>query len=168
MEMDSLDIEILKILQNDSRTPFTQIAKQLQVPDTTVHFRVRKLVERGIIRKFTVAVSAEKLGYNTLAFVRLIVGGHIVRDLTLKRTREIAESLLKNDFVRLIGIGDEGNELYLVIVARSNEELESVISNFRRSPDVQEVSVWRLSELLKGEEIIGLISEKEKVGRGSQ
>ncbi len=161
MEIDSLDIEILKILQNDSRVPFTQIAKQLQVPDTTVHFRVRKLVERGIIRKFTVAVSAEKLGYNALAFIRILVGGHIVRDLTLKRTREIAESLVKNDFIRLIGVGDEGNELYLVAIARSEEELESIISGFRRSPDVQEVSVWRLNELLKGEEIIGLITQEK-------
>lgn len=160
MEIDSLDIEILKILQNDSRIPFTQIAKQLQVPDTTVHFRVRKLIERGIIRKFIVAVSAEKLGYNALALIRIIVGGHIVKDLTLKRTREIAESLMKNDFIRLIGVGDEGNELYMVAIARSKEELESIISGFRRSPDVQEVSVWRLNKLLKGEEIIGLISDK--------
>ncbi len=162
MEIDSLDVEILKILQNDSRIPFTQIAKLLQVPDTTVHFRVRKLVERGIIRKFTVAVSAEKLGYNALALVRIIIGGHIVKDLTLKRTREIAESLMKNDFIRLIGVGDEGNELYLIAVARSKEELEDIFSSFRRNPDVQEVNVWCLNELLKGEEIIGLIADERK------
>ncbi|MHA1608087.1 MAG: Lrp/AsnC family transcriptional regulator [Candidatus Freyarchaeota archaeon] len=159
MEIDTLDVEILKILQKDSRIPFTQIAKTLNVPDTTIHFRVRKLVEKGIIRKFTVAVSAEKLGYNALAMVRLMVGGHIVKDLTVKRTREIAENLIKNDYIRLIGIGDEGNEVYLIAIARTNEELERIISGFRRSPDVQEVNVWYMNELLKGEEIIGLIPE---------
>ncbi|MHA1431884.1 MAG: Lrp/AsnC family transcriptional regulator, partial [Candidatus Freyarchaeota archaeon] len=45
VEIDDLDRKILALLQENSRVPFTQIAKELDVPDTTVHFRVKKLLE---------------------------------------------------------------------------------------------------------------------------
>jgi len=49
--MDELDKLILQTLQEDGRTPFTQIARQAGVSETTIRSRYRNLVEEGIIRR---------------------------------------------------------------------------------------------------------------------
>ena len=54
--MDEIDRLILQTLQEDGRTPFTQIAKQAGVSETTIRSRYRSRVESGIIR--TVGVRA--------------------------------------------------------------------------------------------------------------
>jgi Lrp/AsnC family transcriptional regulator for asnA, asnC and gidA len=48
--MDELDRLILETLQQDGRTPFTQIARQAGVSETTIRTRYRGLLEQGIIR----------------------------------------------------------------------------------------------------------------------
>jgi len=55
--MDSLDREILTILRRDSRTPYTEIADRVGTSEGTVRNRVERLVEEGIIERFTVATS---------------------------------------------------------------------------------------------------------------
>jgi DNA-binding Lrp family transcriptional regulator len=53
--MDSLDREILAILRRDSRTPYTEIADEVGTSEGTVRNRVERLVEEGVIERFTVA-----------------------------------------------------------------------------------------------------------------
>ncbi|PSQ41779.1 AsnC family transcriptional regulator [Halobacteriales archaeon QS_9_68_42] len=53
--MDDLDREILAILRRDSRTPYTEIADRVGTSEGTVRNRVERLIEEGIIERFTVA-----------------------------------------------------------------------------------------------------------------
>ena len=53
--MDSLDREILALLRRDSRTPYTEIADRVGTSEGTVRNRVERLVEEGVIERFTVA-----------------------------------------------------------------------------------------------------------------
>ena len=53
--MDDLDRRILGILRRDSRTPYTEIADQVETSEGTVRNRVERLVDEGIIERFTVA-----------------------------------------------------------------------------------------------------------------
>lgn len=55
--MDDLDKEIIRALMTDGRTPYTKIAGELGIPESTVRYRVRSMLEKGIIRGFTVEVS---------------------------------------------------------------------------------------------------------------
>ena len=53
--MDDLDRRILTILRRDSRTPYTEIADRVGTSEGTVRNRVERLVDEGIIERFTVA-----------------------------------------------------------------------------------------------------------------
>jgi len=53
--MDGLDREILAILRRDSRTPYTEIADRVGTSEGTVRNRVERLVDEGVIERFTVA-----------------------------------------------------------------------------------------------------------------
>ena len=53
--MDDLDREILTILRRDSRTPYTEIADRVGTSEGTVRNRVERLIDEGVIERFTVA-----------------------------------------------------------------------------------------------------------------
>ena len=57
--MDSLDTKIVQELRKNARTPFLQIAKKLDVSEGTVRKRVGKLVEGGVIKRFTLELANE-------------------------------------------------------------------------------------------------------------
>src|SRR5678809_551779 len=67
--LDDVNLKIMDILSRDSSLPFVEIAKQIGISDATVHIRVRRLLAAGIIKKFTVALDNNKLGYDHLAFM---------------------------------------------------------------------------------------------------
>jgi len=70
--MDELDRLILHTLQADGRTPFTQIAKQANVSETTVRIRYQSLVDRGIVRTVGI-VDPYTLGLNAPAIIAVSV-----------------------------------------------------------------------------------------------
>jgi len=51
MKIDKLDKQILEYLVKDARKPFTEIAKDLLVSPGTIHVRVKKMEQMGIIKK---------------------------------------------------------------------------------------------------------------------
>ena len=73
MARKTLNEKIIEILQNNSRTPFLEMARQLKVSGPTIHDRVSKLENSGIIKGYTTIVDEEKRGYDVMAFVGLIV-----------------------------------------------------------------------------------------------
>jgi Lrp/AsnC family transcriptional regulator for asnA, asnC and gidA len=52
--MDEIDRLILQALQEDGRTPFTQIAKKAGVSETTIRSRYRTLVEEGVVHTVSI------------------------------------------------------------------------------------------------------------------
>lgn len=68
-EIDEVDRVILEMLQEDARTSFRKIAQKLGVSEATVFVRVKKLLERGVISRFTTIVSPEPIGKGLTAFV---------------------------------------------------------------------------------------------------
>ena len=62
MKLDKIDLKILELLKKDARTTFTKIGNTLGVADSTVHIRVKKMVDEGVIKSFTTNVSNEALG----------------------------------------------------------------------------------------------------------
>lgn len=73
MELDEVDREILRILQSDARTPFSEIARRIEMSSATVHDRVSRLREAGVIEGYHAKVNPKAVGYGTSAFVGLRV-----------------------------------------------------------------------------------------------
>ncbi|WP_418650308.1 Lrp/AsnC family transcriptional regulator [Tenacibaculum aestuariivivum] len=67
--LDEIDHQILDILIENARTPFTDIAKKLLVSAGTIHVRVKKMEDEGIIKGSTLSLNYDKLGYTFIAHV---------------------------------------------------------------------------------------------------
>lgn len=93
VEIDSLDREILKRLQSDGRATFLEISRELGVAGGTIHARVARMREAGLISGSKITLNYELLGYTVQAFIGLkLVRAHDCHSLMTKLTT-IAEVL---------------------------------------------------------------------------
>ncbi|MEM2454494.1 MAG: winged helix-turn-helix transcriptional regulator, partial [Candidatus Bathyarchaeia archaeon] len=60
--MDQVDLQILRILKENSRIKYVEIAKAVGLTEGAVRRRIKQLKENGIIRKFTIETSIELVG----------------------------------------------------------------------------------------------------------
>lgn len=72
-QIDEVDKEIIRILQEDARVSFRKIAERLNVSEATIFIRVRKLLRKGVIKRFTAVVSPDVLGKKITAFILINV-----------------------------------------------------------------------------------------------
>lgn len=72
-KLDEIDHQILDILIENARTPFTDIAKKLLVSAGTIHVRVKKMEDEGVIKGSTLSIDYEKMGYTFIAHVGIYV-----------------------------------------------------------------------------------------------
>ena len=73
IKLDDTDHFILDMLIENTRTPFTDIAKKLDISAGTVHVRVKKMEESGIITGSSLTLDYKKLGYSFIAYVGVFV-----------------------------------------------------------------------------------------------
>ena len=67
--LDELDVQILDILIKDSRTPFLEIARKCHVSGGTIHVRMKKMEDIGIIKGTKLMIDNSKLGYDVTCFM---------------------------------------------------------------------------------------------------
>lgn len=67
--IDEVDRKILRELQVNCKLSSRELSKKLNMPITTVHQRVVKLKERGIIKSFSAIVDPDKVGFGFMALV---------------------------------------------------------------------------------------------------
>ena len=68
-KVDNIDLKILSILLKDAKMPYTEVAKKVFVSGGTVHVRVRKMEEAGIIQGTTLNIDYTKMGFDITAFL---------------------------------------------------------------------------------------------------
>ena len=62
MNLDDKDMDILSLLKKNAKSTTQQISRELNIPITTVHNRIKKLESSEIISKYTVVLNQKKLG----------------------------------------------------------------------------------------------------------
>ncbi|MDB5121198.1 MAG: transcriptional regulator, AsnC family [Sphingobacteriales bacterium] len=93
-ELDNLDIQILSILMEDATIPYTEIAKKLIVSGGTIHVRMKKMQDLGIIKGANLIIDPQKIGYDVCAFLGIFLEkGSQYKDAvdSLKKVKEIVE-----------------------------------------------------------------------------
>lgn len=87
--LDEIDRQILDILIENTRTPFTDIAKKLHVSAGTVHVRVKRMEEFGLIIGSSLILDYEKLDYSFVAYVGILLNKTNRINFIIERLAEI-------------------------------------------------------------------------------
>ena len=81
MNLDSIDIRILDILQRDGRASHSAIAEEVGLTQPSVHERVKKLEQRRVIKGYTALLNPEAFGLGVLAFISVRFSGYKTKDV---------------------------------------------------------------------------------------
>ena len=71
--LDKIDINIIRTLQKDIRTPLKEIAKKCNISTDTIKNRFNKLIEKEVIRGSTIVIDPKKMGKGNLVIIGIKV-----------------------------------------------------------------------------------------------
>jgi len=118
--VDEKDLEIIRILQADARTPFLEIAKRLRMSEAAVRKRVKRLEQDGVIERFVAIVNPSKLGYNAVALVGI--------DAAPDKYLGVVERLAALDEVKSVVTSTGDHMIVAEVWARDNRELTEIVT----------------------------------------
>ncbi len=120
-KLDALDISILNALSNDARTPFTEIAKDLNVSSGTIHVRIRKMETMGIISTSRLNINFRALDIEVIAYVflRLLPHGSL---------QSIIESLSRIPEVVFAELTTGPKQLIAKLICASRQRYNEIIT----------------------------------------
>ena len=127
-QIDPLDQQILRALIEDARTPYAEMAKNFGVSAGTVHVRVEKMRQAGIIEGTKIRINERKLGYDVCCFIGII----------LKSAKDYEKVIAKlNGFEEVVeAYYTTGNySIFIKVMTRTIEELHRVLAGKIQSID---------------------------------
>ncbi len=118
--LDALDKKILKLIQNDARIPFLEVARACNVSGAAIHQRIQKLTSLNILKGSQFLIEPEKIGYETCAYIGLCLKDPEDFGIVVERLREIPE-------VTECHYTTGGYDMFIKIYARNNHHLLNII-----------------------------------------
>lgn len=91
LEIDHIDREILSILSEDASQAYTEVAKKVKVSPGTVHVRMKKMADLGIVTGSQLKIDHARLGYDITAFLGIYLDKSSFYDQAAKGLLEIPE-----------------------------------------------------------------------------
>jgi Lrp/AsnC family transcriptional regulator for asnA, asnC and gidA len=96
LNIDKLDVGIIQQLMHDANVSYAEIGKNLFVSAGTIHVRIKKLQEAGIINGIKYSVDLKKLGYDVIAFIGIFLEKSSLYDAVAKDLKKIPEIVRMN------------------------------------------------------------------------
>lgn len=90
-EIDNVDLKILNLLMEDAKLPYTEVAKKVFVSGGTVHVRMKKLEEMGVVKGTTLMMDYSKLGYDVTCFMGIYLEKSSLYDTVVEQLKLIPE-----------------------------------------------------------------------------
>ena len=140
--MDNLDRGILKLLQENSKISYKKIASIVKEPTSTIHFRVKRMIEEKIITKFSACVDLKKIGYNAIGWV-----GISVDPLKLKKAADILQSF---EEVLIVVSSSGDHNIVIQVISKDEKSLwRFVIDNVQGIDGIKDFHVSTTLDVYK-------------------
>ncbi len=126
--LDALDQHILRSLIQDAKTPYAEIARHYGVSAGTIHVRVEKMRQSGVIEGTKIKINERKLGYDVCCFIGII----------LKSAKDYEQVIAKlNAFPEVVeAYYTTGNySIFIKVMTHTIEELHQVLAGKIQSID---------------------------------
>lgn len=118
--LDALDRKILKMVVDDARVPFLEVARACNVSGAAVHQRVQKLYNLGILKGSQFIVDPEMIGYETCAYVGLYLKDPSSFDNVVAKLKKIPE-------VVECHYTTGGYDMFIKMYAKNNHDMLNII-----------------------------------------
>jgi len=118
--IDEIDEKIIEALGENARATYKELAKKLGMKESTIRKRVLNLIEKKVIKKFTVIVDPSKIGKNAIAIIGVEVDPSILLNAAQKLS-EIPEA-------KFVATSTGDHMIMMEVWAKDGKELTQIIS----------------------------------------
>lgn len=134
--IDKLDLQIIQEMLENAETPYAELGKKLFVSGGTIHVRIKKLEEFGIVKGKRLKVNLKQLGFDITAFVGIFLEKSSLYDVVAKELEKIPEIVRLNYTT--------GNySMYIEIVCKDINQLRGILHD-----DLQKIKGIERTETL--------------------
>jgi Lrp/AsnC family transcriptional regulator for asnA, asnC and gidA len=96
LQFDKLDLQIIQHLMEDATISYADLGKKLFVSGGTIHVRIKKLQEAGVVKGTQLKVELKKMGYDVIAFIGIYLKESSLYDTVAKELKKIPEVVRLN------------------------------------------------------------------------
>lgn len=141
-QLDDIDKKILDFLVENTRMPFTEIAKQMDVSAGTIHVRVKKMEDAGIILGSSLNIDYKKLGYFFTAHIGILL-------TKSNKTQDVLKELANIPNIIEASVVSGKYNIFCKMRARNTDDAKRIIYQI---DDI--VDVMRTESMISMEEFI--------------
>ncbi|MHA2006252.1 MAG: Lrp/AsnC family transcriptional regulator [Promethearchaeota archaeon] len=140
-DLDKIDKQILNNLQKDGRKSFAEIARELDVNEATIRFRVKKLLDKEVIIRFSALLNPRKIG--------LAVTGIIMATVDPRKSKDTFKELA--NLYELLHIFQCTGKYDFIAVANveNMEKLERLKTQIKTIEGIKNLEILATTRLLK-------------------
>jgi len=120
-KIDDTDMKILAELMRDASLSVPKLSKKININSSVVYSRIKRMIRRGLIKKFTVEVNEDFLGYNIIAIIGIDI------DATIRE--KIIDHIGRFKEVRELSDVTGRFDLFADVRARSLNELHQFVAH---------------------------------------
>ncbi|KAG2480455.1 MAG: Transcriptional regulator [Nitrosopumilales archaeon] len=120
-KIDDLDLTILSELSEDASISVPKLSKKIKVNPSVVYSRIKRLIKRKLIERFTIVVNDHELGYGVKALTGI--------NMDSKQRDNVIEELFKISGVREIAEVTGRFDILVTMYAKSLDEMHRIISD---------------------------------------
>ena len=128
MQLDEKDFAIIELLKKDAQLTTSKISKATRIPITTVHNRIKKLAQTGIIKNFTISLDQEKIGKSISAYILLTVNQNLVSGKKISQ-QSIAAKIKEMGEIESVDITTGATDMILKVRCSNIRALNSLITS---------------------------------------
>jgi DNA-binding Lrp family transcriptional regulator len=153
-EIDELDIEILKYLQNDARKSLKKLADDLNKKTSTIYHRLQRLNSNNIILGYSLIINPDCLAIKKISYEKVIVKPLNISSLDDMFIKSFA-NFINTEFpqVLFIALSENARIIYLISVHMSAADHEDFVEKLKDNPYIEKIESEFLSSIVKGQKI---------------
>lgn len=144
MEIDEIDLEILKILQQDAKYPLERIAEEIKAPKSTIAYRIKRLERAGVIRGYHAYIDPMSLNMD-----------YLVITLVKARYGKDYHEVLGHKIAQLPGVWGvyfvlgENDFIVLARFRNRDEMMSKFLEKLMSMPEVERTNTQVIAKVIK-------------------
>ena len=139
--MDKTNLDIIELLSRNSRMPFVEIGKRLNVSESTIRKRVSALKNEGTIKKYSLVVDSGRIGFQNVALIGV--------DAAADKYLDVANKIKRMADVRYAASTAGDHMFMLEVWARDNDELRNISDRLKSIDGVTRICPAIIKDILK-------------------
>lgn len=134
-DLDDLDRQLLALLMENAKRPYTDLAKQLFVSGGTIHVRMNKLIETGVVKGQTLVIDPAALGYDITSFLGVYLQQSSLYEEVSANLRKIPEIVAAHYTTGVYSI-------FIKVICRDTDHLRKVLQQIQEVDGIQRTETF--------------------------